>query len=62
MAVDSTASDRTYPFAPVSVAALFGGELPKQFLVFVVHNTGVALNGTGGNHVLSVTPVNQTLS
>jgi hypothetical protein len=57
MFVDTTTSDRVYWFGPVSVAALFGGDIPKFFGVFVVHNTGVNFNATGGNHVLSITPV-----
>lgn len=62
MAVDATTSDRSYPFGPVSVASLFGGVMPKQFVVFVAHNTGVNLNSTAGNHVVSVTPVYQTVT
>lgn len=60
MAVDATTSNREYPFGPVSVASLFGGVVPKKFLVFVAHNTGVNLNSTGSNHVIDVTPVYQT--
>lgn len=60
MLVDATTSDRVYPFGPFSVAQLFGGVLPKKFVVFVAHNTGVNLNSTGGNHVVSITPVYQT--
>lgn len=50
--VDST-SDRDYFFGPISVAAAFGGTLPKFWGVYVAHDTGVALNGTGSNHVIS---------
>lgn len=50
--VDSATSNRDYPFGPVSVATLFGGVLPRQWGVWVVHNTGVALNATGGIHKL----------
>jgi hypothetical protein len=60
MLVDATTSDRSYPFGPFSVAQLFGGSLPKKFIIFVTHNTGVNLNSTGGNHVVSITPVYQT--
>jgi hypothetical protein len=42
-------SNVAYPFAPVSIASLFGA-MPKFWGLFVVHNTGVALNATGGNH------------
>lgn len=57
LATDAT-SNRAYPFAPVSVASLFGGILPKKFTIYVVHNTGVALNATGSNHAVLITPVN----
>lgn len=42
--VDST-SNRIYPFS-VDVAQLFGGHMPKNYGVFIVQNTGVALNAT----------------
>jgi len=57
--VDAT-TDRDYFFGPLSIAALFGGSLPKNWGVFVVHNTAVALNATGGEHVISYTPVYAT--
>lgn len=37
---------RIYPFAPVSIASLFGA-MPKFWGLFVVHNTGVALSAAG---------------
>lgn len=43
--VDAT-TGRNYFLAPVSVASLFGGSLPPFWGVFVVQNTGVALNAT----------------
>lgn len=52
---DST-SNRTYWFRPTSIAALFGGVLPKKFGLFVVHNTGVNLNSTGSNHAIYSSP------
>lgn len=55
-------SDRTYWFGPISVAALFGGTMPKYWGVFIVHNTGVNLNATGTNHVISHTPVYETIA
>lgn len=60
MSVDATTSDRTYYFGPVSVASLFGGVMPKKWVAFVTHNSGVNLNSTGGNHALHVTPVYAT--
>lgn len=62
MRCDSTTSNRGYNFGPVSVASLFGGVLPKKFAVIICHNTGVNLNSTGGNHVIAVTPVYNTVA
>lgn len=47
--VDNT-SNRSYYVAPVSIRNLFGA-MPKFWGLFLVHNTGVALNSTAGNHV-----------
>jgi len=46
-------SDRVYHFTGVSLRAAFGGELPSKVVLFIVHNTGVALNSTAGNHEFS---------
>jgi hypothetical protein len=54
-------SDRTYHFGPVSIASAFGGVVPPKFVIFVVHNTGVALNATAGNHQIRVQPVYETV-
>lgn len=62
MDVDATTSDRTYWFSPTSLAAAFGGVLPKNWGVWVTHNTGVNLNSTGSNHALSYTPVYATVA
>lgn len=60
--IDTTTSDRGYPYGPVSVADLFGGTLPPKFFVFVAHNSGVNSNSTAGNHVHKATGVNYTVS
>lgn len=57
----SATNNIKYPFGPISVASLFGGVLPKKWGVFVVHNTGVNLNSTGGNHEVVSTPVYATV-
>lgn len=49
MPVPVNTSDVSYPFGPVSVANLFGGVMPPLWGIFVTHNTGVNLNGTGAN-------------
>jgi hypothetical protein len=46
-------SDRTYHFSGVSLRSAFGGCLPSKVVLFAVHNTGVALNATAGNHEFS---------
>ena len=48
--IDATAG-RVYTFAPVSIASLFGGVLPKFYGIFVAHDTAQALGATG--HKLS---------
>ena len=48
--VDAT-SDRDYFIPPTSIAGLFG-DMPPLWGVFVTHDTGAALNATGGNHFL----------
>jgi len=55
LGVDATTSNRVYPMRPTALSPLFGGIVPKNHGIFVTHNTGVALNATGGNHVLSYT-------
>jgi hypothetical protein len=45
-------SDRTYPFTGVSLRSAFMGALPSKVVLFIVHNTGVNLNSTAGNHEL----------
>ena len=55
-------SDRAYHFGPVSIASLFGGVVPPKFVIFVVHNTGVALNSTAGNHQIRIQPVYETVN
>ncbi len=47
--VDSN-SDRDYFMPPTSIKEAFG-QMPQYWGLFVTHNTGVALNATGGNHV-----------
>jgi hypothetical protein len=55
-------SDRVYHFGPVSLAAAFGGVVPPKVVLFVVHNTGVALNATAGNHQIRLQPVYETVA
>lgn len=45
-ATDTTNSDAYYLDCP-SVAAVFGGNLPKKFVVFITHSTGQNLAAAG---------------
>jgi len=56
MSTNST-SDRTYWFTGVSLRQAFGGTMPEKCVLFIVHNTGVALNATAGNHAIYATRV-----
>lgn len=47
--VYATTSDVAYPVLPFSVAALFGGIMPKFWGLYVAHNTGVNLRNTSVN-------------
>lgn len=55
-------SDRTYPLKPTSVASLFGGVMPRNWGLFVVHNTVANLNATAGNHALYGIPITYTIT
>jgi hypothetical protein len=48
----SNTSDRVYHFTGVSLRGAFNC-LPSKVVLFIVHNTGVALNATAGNHEFS---------
>lgn len=49
VAVPATTSDVQYIVLPFSVAALFGGVMPKFWGLFVAHNTAVNLRNTSVN-------------
>ena len=51
--IDAT-SNRSYPFTAY-VSQFFGGNPPKKWGVFIVHNTAVALKSSG--QVISITPI-----
>jgi hypothetical protein len=50
-------SDKTYHWGPFSLAQAFGGTLPVQAGLYIVHNTAVNLNSTAGNHEAYYTSV-----
>jgi hypothetical protein len=53
----SNVSNQQYNWGPISIAQAFGGVVPRNWGVFIVHNTGVALNATGTNHEVKYTPI-----
>ena len=60
--VVATTSDIAYPFECGSVAALFGGFMPRKFVVFVAHNCTAALHATAGNHIISFAGLQKTIA
>lgn len=60
--VTDATSDRSYYFGPVSIANAFGGSIPKNWGVWVTHNTAVNLNATAGNHQITQTGVYATVA
>ena len=60
ISVIATTSNVTYPFAPFTVAPLFGGQMPKYWGIVVQHDTGAALNGTANNHAFAYTGITYT--
>ena len=58
---DTTAS-RTYYLEVPSVAAVFNGNLPKKFVVFITQSTGTTLETTGDPNQVYVTGVYETVA
>lgn len=59
---DATNS-RVYNFGPVSVAGLFGGSMPRKFVVFVTHSAQSSTNAwSSSGHQVTVTPVYYTVA
>jgi hypothetical protein len=50
-------SNQAYRWGPYSIAQAFGGFVPSKWGIFVVHNTGVALNSTAGNFAVKHYPI-----
>lgn len=50
-------SDKAYKWGPFSIAKAFDGVVPVQWGIYIVHNTGVNLNSTAGNHEVEYYPV-----
>jgi hypothetical protein len=58
IAVDAATSNRRYDFGNISVAQALGlPTLPPFWGVVVIHNTGVALHATAGNHAMIFTGI-----
>lgn len=53
----SSTSNQLYTWGPFSIAQAFGGAVPEKWGIYIVHNTGVALNATSGNHEVKYTPL-----
>lgn len=60
-ATDTTASQSYYLNCP-SVAAVFGGTVPRKFVVFITQSTGAALESTGDPNQVYVKGVYSTVA
>jgi len=49
ISITATTSDIDYPVPAFSVAALFGGSMPRYWGLYVTHNTGANLRNTSVN-------------
>ena len=50
-------SNVTHAWGPFSIAQAFGGFMPRNWGLWIVHNTGVVLNATAGNHEVKYIPL-----
>jgi hypothetical protein len=50
----------TYEIPPVSIAAAFGGYLPRKWGVVVRNYTGLTFSATGGDHAITYTGITLT--
>jgi hypothetical protein len=53
----TSTSNITYVSGSHSIANAFGGTMPRKWGIFVLNNSGVALNATAGNHSVQYSPV-----
>jgi hypothetical protein len=49
LSVDSNTTGRDYAYGPFSVAALYGGFMPTQYVVFITQGSGATSDATAGN-------------
>lgn len=59
--VDTASNNITFPCAPFSVAALYGGHMPTRWGLYIAHNTGVNSNSTAGNHYWKYVGIKDTI-
>ena len=58
----TSTSDEDYYIGPVLASAVFGGDVPPVWCLFLTQSTGVALNATSGNHFVRIQPIFDTVS
>lgn len=54
MTVTDTTASRTYYLNCPSVAAVFGGQVPRKFVIFITQSTGTTLENTGSPNAVYV--------
>jgi hypothetical protein len=54
-------SNQSYDFSNVPLSRFYGRSVPQEFVLAVIHSTGVNLNATGSNHFLTVQGTFETI-
>ena len=49
----TSTSNQAYGRYGISLRQVFGGVVPNRCVLFITHNTGVALNATAANHAMT---------
>ena len=62
VAITDTTASRVYYLMVPSVAAIFGGTVPRKFVVFITQSTGTTLETTGDPNQVYVAGVYQTVA
>lgn len=58
--IDTNTTGRDYPYGPFSVAALYAGWLPTQYVVFITQGSGTTSDTTAGNFFTKIIRIQAT--
>jgi hypothetical protein len=55
-------SNQSYDFSNAPLSRFYGRSIPQEFVLAVIHSTGVNLNATAGNHFLTLQGTFETIA